>query len=466
MDDFAILPKEFGRAWYQKIAESKSVRRSLSSNSDASPGKPDAKKTNARSARAQPPSPPPTSFQRQGGDEQRSSTPRTTDEAFRQVELACTQSSETEAVDADAVGAAPAPQRPPEPLEPEPLEPALEPPAVAEPDVAALVAAASVAAPAAPALYVSACGGDVDEARRRWAATWAWRSQHGVDGALLRPQPAFTAVKHMYPHHLHGRTRAGAVVMYERLGRIDLSDLRSGALQVDAVLAHFVFVQEFVSGRYEGEETRLVSVLDAAGLSWSVIGASLFQLVAAASEVVDNLVPFRVEQIMVINGPFWAGSVFRTLKAVLPANVRDRVNIVGADFQGTLAALCEEDQIPQEYGGTSPEALGQADDELRMLKLATALTAGRPADADLTLHASAPADADDAAPALVNAADDVFYDARCADFPGSWAMYDVAGDPGDDGAGGDDAFYEAREELDLLTSLYDSVLEQLGNYYY
>lgn len=221
-----------------------------------------------------------------------------------------------------------------------------------------------------PALYVDKCGA---QARQRWERTLEWRREHDADATLREPQPCYHAIKNrLYPHHLHGKTKRGEVIMWELLGKLDTSVLRNGEVHLDAAFRHFVFVHEFVSRMYAGEETRLVTVLDVAGLRFSQVNSSLMRLISTASRVVDNLVPFRATKILVIHAPSWFGAVFGGVRRVLPAEIRDKVEVLGPDFVQRLATEFEE--LPAEYGGATP--LGQHDDELAMLRAACALNGG------------------------------------------------------------------------------------------
>lgn len=223
-----------------------------------------------------------------------------------------------------------------------------------------------------PELYVRCCGSR-DVATARWQRTMAWRREQGAERVLREPQPAYHAIKNrLYPHHLHGRTLAGEVVMWELLGSLDTSVLRNGEVSQEAAFRHFVFVHEFISQKYEGEETRLVTVLDVAGLRFAEVNSFLIKLVSTTSRVVENLVPFRASRIFVVNAPSWFGAVWGGIRRALPTEIRHKVQVLGPDFADRLEADLEA--MPAEYGGQLP--LGQHPDELAMLEAATRLNSG------------------------------------------------------------------------------------------
>ncbi|KAH8097200.1 hypothetical protein JL720_82 [Aureococcus anophagefferens] len=199
-------------------------------------------------------------------------------------------------------------------------------------------------------------------------------------------------VKRLYPHYLHGRSPSGAVIFFELLGRLDTSVLASGEVDKAGIVRHFCLAHEWISRTFEGEDTRLVTVLDAGGLRWSEVNAAFLQLLGAASEVTESLVPYRTERVLVVNAPRWFSAVFGTVKSVLPRDVRDKVDVVAAaDRAAALAALCG-DALPPAYGGRGP-ALGDHAFERAFLRDA-ADAAGGGGGGGRRRRAAAPAVAD------------------------------------------------------------------------
>ena len=205
-----------------------------------------------------------------------------------------------------------------------------------------------------PALYVAMKGAKAEAA---WAKTVEYREKNAVDAVAREPQTSCAAVKKLYPHFLHGRSPQGDVVVFELLGKLDTSVLRDGTVDRTKIVRHFAFVHEHISAAFDGEETRVATVLDAGGLSRSHLSSHFYALLSAASETTDNLVPFRTRRVVVVNAPAFFKVVFAAVRAVLPKAVRDTVEFVGeASKAAVLADLCGSD-LPPEYGGDGP-ALG------------------------------------------------------------------------------------------------------------
>ena len=67
----------------------------------------------------------------------------------------------------------------------------------------------------------------------------------------------------------------------------------------------------------------MVTVLDIEGLRFSEVNKFLLNLISTASDVLNNLAPFRVRKIIVVNAPSWIGAAWPAVRRVLPRDVRD-----------------------------------------------------------------------------------------------------------------------------------------------
>jgi hypothetical protein len=64
--------------------------------------------------------------------------------------------------------------------------------------------AADVRTATMPERYIIGCNGDEVEAKRRWAATLAWRERENIDSILQEPQPFYDVCKQGFPTFLYG----------------------------------------------------------------------------------------------------------------------------------------------------------------------------------------------------------------------------------------------------------------------
>ena len=91
-----------------------------------------------------------------------------------------------------------------------------------------------------PRLYLASCDNDRAKATERWRATQQWRRDRNVDSIAISRQPKYHDIKRVYPHYLHGKTRDGAIFMWERVGRLDTSAFKSGSDTTDRRFALYI----------------------------------------------------------------------------------------------------------------------------------------------------------------------------------------------------------------------------------
>lgn len=76
-----------------------------------------------------------------------------------------------------------------------------------------------------PEAFLTFHNGDMTAAKEAYARTLKWRRERRMDSLFEQPQPFFHEILQYYPHAIHGRSREGAVVLYEVLGQMKPQEL-------------------------------------------------------------------------------------------------------------------------------------------------------------------------------------------------------------------------------------------------
>ena len=224
-----------------------------------------------------------------------------------------------------------------------------------------------------PAAFLSMCKGNEEKARVAYARTLLWRQQNRVDEVLSLPQPTFYQILELFPHAIHGRSREGAVVVYEKLGQAKPVQLRDQDISPENLVEHFIMRNEFVrqrmpaSGEGGVESVRLMSVLDVAGISIGDITTDVLKFLRISGQVVDTHYPDLVVRLVICNAPSWFWTIWGMIAQVLPESTRNSIIIMG-DAQG-LDQYIDPTQRPVEYGGTDVP-LGQAPEFVQFCEIA------------------------------------------------------------------------------------------------
>ena len=236
--------------------------------------------------------------------------------------------------------------------------------------------------PAAPEMtvrFLKGCDGDEAEARRRFAATWAWRVENNMADILSQPEPKIDTIKRHFPHALHGRSKDGHLVYCERLGDIDIQALRAEGVTVEKLLKYYVKLTDFIWRVVDTrEEAKLCSILDLRGVTMGDITADVKTFLKSAASTVSAHYVERSYKIFVIGVPTWFSWLWAIVKTFLHENTRRKVHILGRDFHGELFQYVDPAVLPEVLGGTSPIPFGAAEEEKIFLDHIHALNEGRP----------------------------------------------------------------------------------------
>jgi hypothetical protein len=214
------------------------------------------------------------------------------------------------------------------------------------------------------------------KAGAKWEETKRWRMERKLWKIHAVPHTPFATIKDAYPHYVHGFNKLGYPVVYERPGGMTLKKCFSeGSITVDDMLRHYTYFMEFLSNKLcsrpevrevldKRPENRSQShwgfmvVMDVSSLSLGILSGDVLRYLQKAGKVnVDNY-PNSTTMALLVNSPFWLSGAFGTIKSILPENTQADILSSANQLEGMRKHI-DDDQIPKEFGGSSPYALGQ-----------------------------------------------------------------------------------------------------------
>lgn len=226
-----------------------------------------------------------------------------------------------------------------------------------------------------PTNYMRFHKGKRHKAEKAWKATRQWRQDEGISAMLSEPRPLIGEVKAEYPFFLHGHTKEGYPVIYERTGQVDPQKLfGERQLRTKDIMDNYVYFLEFLSSvltqnkaikelqhapasELHRDTWGLMYVMDVKGVNASHVTGEMLQCRLRALHVHSAHYPHNLKRMLLINTPSWVSRMFWMLRG----------NSLGFDFDfrsesqylAELREHIEMDQIPKEFGGSSPYALGE-----------------------------------------------------------------------------------------------------------
>ncbi|KAH8060010.1 hypothetical protein JL722_4966 [Aureococcus anophagefferens] len=206
-----------------------------------------------------------------------------------------------------------------------------------------------------PQKYVASCGGDVAEARRRWDDTRRWRG--GRADGILAERPLYGAIRRCYPHYYAGSGRDGQPVYVENVGRVDVDGLAEAGVDADAMLRHYVFLNEWtwreLQPAADGPASYNVTVLDLDGLKLAQCRGVRFDYVKRCAVLARARYPERCGLMVIANAPSWFALVYRFIRPFVAAGTQRKIRVTrsNAATREALREVADDASIPACYGG-------------------------------------------------------------------------------------------------------------------
>ena len=214
------------------------------------------------------------------------------------------------------------------------------------------------------------------KAEEAWEVTKRWRSEQRLWKIHSMPHSKFPIIKESYSHHVHGFSKLGYPVVYEKPGSMTLKkQFTAGSLSVDDMLYHYSYFMEFLSNnlstrpeirdmldkRPESEAQShwgFMVVMDVSGMSLGILSGDVLRYLQKAGKINVSHYPNSTTMALLVNSPFWLSSAFGTIKSILPENTQADILSSSTQLEG-MRQYIDDDQIPKEFGGSSPYKLGE-----------------------------------------------------------------------------------------------------------
>ena len=214
------------------------------------------------------------------------------------------------------------------------------------------------------------------KASEKWESTKRWRIENKVWKIHSTPHPRFPRIKDAYPHYIHGYSKLGYPIVYEKPGAMTLKKYFSeGTITVDDMMHHYRYFMEFLSNSLcsspevremldKRPESQNVShwgfmvVMDVSGISLGVLSGDVLRYLQQAGKVNAEHYPYSTNMALLVNSPFWLSGAFGTIKSILPENTQADILSSSNQLEGMRKHI-DDDQIPKEFGGSSPYTLGE-----------------------------------------------------------------------------------------------------------
>ncbi|KUF83131.1 Phosphoinositol transporter [Phytophthora nicotianae] len=215
-----------------------------------------------------------------------------------------------------------------------------------------------------PRAFLVAESGDVIKATERYEATLAWRKEVMADSILSMPQTHYDTIKANYTQFLHKHDKLGHPLYIEKVGSINIPQLKKLGVSQDTLFKHYLFAMEFTlkyaahqicpcDACAASETQKMCIILDARGIGMRDMGGEVFEFIRRCTGVMQRHYPQRSFKIFIVNVPSWFGMAWKGVKPLLNEATRAKTNILTeSETAATLLEFIDADNLPVEYGGT------------------------------------------------------------------------------------------------------------------
>ncbi|KAI9895247.1 hypothetical protein PsorP6_019442 [Peronosclerospora sorghi] len=215
-----------------------------------------------------------------------------------------------------------------------------------------------------PSAFLVAENGDVVKASERYRATLAWRKQMLLDTILTRPQTHYDTIKLNYTQFLHKHDKLGHPLYFEKIGSINMPELKNAGVTLDLLFKHYLFVIEFTL-KYAANQLcpcdacaasktqKICIILDVRGIGRRNTSGEVFEFIRRCTIAMQRHYPQRSFKIFIVNVPSWFGMAWKGVKPLLNEATRAKTHILMEnETSAALLKFVDAENLPVEYGGT------------------------------------------------------------------------------------------------------------------
>lgn len=135
---------------------------------------------------------------------------------------------------------------------------------------------------------------------------------------------------------------------------------------MDQLLRHYNMITEFQWQMLNRDDSMTsIFIVDLEGITLGDFVGEAVDLVKKASKVSAEHYPERAGLVFIVNVPRWFKLIWKVIVTLVPEETLEKIFVLRgtSEILSTLSKYVPMENIPAEYGGTSPQPLGQSSEE-------------------------------------------------------------------------------------------------------
>eukprot|EP01001_Neometanema_parovale_P006347 NODE_2713_length_1357_cov_112.500810_g2577_i0.p1 GENE.NODE_2713_length_1357_cov_112.500810_g2577_i0~~NODE_2713_length_1357_cov_112.500810_g2577_i0.p1 ORF type:complete len:373 (-),score=48.39 NODE_2713_length_1357_cov_112.500810_g2577_i0:184-1302(-) len=211
---------------------------------------------------------------------------------------------------------------------------------------------------------------DVQKAQDMLLASLEWRKENNADNILDGPPPDERIVRYL-PHGFMGVSKINSLVYYERTGNSRL-DLLLPQISPEAMMHWKVWLQEHgerLGRQIPGKKAeRDIAVMDMDGLSLMRVTKQVLDFYQMVGAVDEANYPETLEKVFIVNCTRVFTAVWKMAKHFFAEDVRNKIVILGGDYEKALDEFIAPDQRPSYLKGGRMHSDAEWTGDLKYMK--------------------------------------------------------------------------------------------------
>lgn len=176
-----------------------------------------------------------------------------------------------------------------------------------------------------------------------------------------------------YPQLYSGFAKNGCPIFISKPGVLNVDAVECITSLQGIVKFHWYIMMHDFGGRLRAQKAKdphfkrfeCVCVLDLENLTMGQLNSKSLAIIKEQSAIDSLCFPETMNKMVIINGPRFFGATWSLIKGWLDPRTAGKIEVISSRKQWTkkLLELCDEDQLPSDYGGKGPETQATIDKE-------------------------------------------------------------------------------------------------------
>ncbi|XP_076106497.1 retinal-binding protein-like [Mytilus galloprovincialis] len=198
---------------------------------------------------------------------------------------------------------------------------------------------------------------NIDEAEKMLRNSMAYKENNHVKDLIRDYKPPEVLDKYL-AGGLVGQAKDGSTLRVELYGRLDMRGIMNSVKKSDLEKTKILHCEANIEDwkkRTEQTGTRidgLTVIFDMEGVGRHMLWTPGIQMYLHMVKILEDNYPEMLKRLLVINAPGIFPILYKLCKPLISKDTKNKIEIIGGNYQETLKKYIDDEYLPMCYGGT------------------------------------------------------------------------------------------------------------------